>query len=270
MHILTDVGGTKTRIARSRDLEKFDEPIVYKTPQNYNDAIPKLNEEIKKIAGEESIDNIVVGLPGLLDSENTKLLRAPHLNDWVEKPLKSDLSELSKNIILENDTALVGLGEAVSGAGKNSNLMAYITVSTGVGGVKIENKKIDKTSLGFEPGHHYIDRDGEKLYTLENLISGKGIQSRFGVNPREVHDDRIWKEAEEILAIGLSNVCAFWSPDLIVVGGGMIIYEHLWVDRVVEHFKKVYKISPEPPEIKKAELGDFGGIYGGMELLRLR
>ena len=36
----------------------------------------------------------------------------------------------------------------------------------------------------------------------------------------------------------------------------------------VKLLKEMLKIFPELPEIKRAELGDLGGLYGAMELLR--
>ena len=61
---------------------------------------------------------------------------------------------------LANDSDLDGLGEATVGAGKGFNIVAYITVSTGIGGVRIVGGKIDVSTYGFEPGHQIIDADG--------------------------------------------------------------------------------------------------------------
>ena len=60
---------------------------------------------------------------------------------------------------IANDTAVVGLGEAHRGAGIGYNIVTYITVSTGVGGTRIVDGRIDRRIYGFEPGHQTIDID---------------------------------------------------------------------------------------------------------------
>jgi predicted NBD/HSP70 family sugar kinase len=50
---------------------------------------------------------------------------------------------------------------------------AASSVSTGVGGAKIEDGKIDKHAIGFEPGKQIMDVNTKK--TLEDIISGKAL-----------------------------------------------------------------------------------------------
>jgi len=92
-------------------------------------------------------------------------------------------------VFLRNDTAIVGLGEAHAGAGKGHEIVVYITVSTGVGGVRIIKGEIAKNQFGFEIGHQIIDLDGsvcpscEKPVDLENMISGRATEQRLKIKP---------------------------------------------------------------------------------------
>ena len=52
-------------------------------------------------------------------------------------------------------------------------------------------------------------------------MSGTGIESRKGVKPTEITDEADWDEIAEWLAIGLHNVVVTWSPEVIVIGGGL-------------------------------------------------
>jgi glucokinase len=115
------------------------------------------------------------------------------LPDWQRKPLASALSKRLDGapVYIENDKAVVGLGEATYGAGVGYGIVAYHTVSTGVGGVRTEDGKISRASAGFEPGHQIIDIDGSLLddgtsHTLESLVSGYSLEKRRGVKPYEI------------------------------------------------------------------------------------
>src|SRR3989344_6957641 len=152
MLLVFDIGGTKIRIASSSDGENISDPIIFPTPQNFEEAI----EQFKKIAFDlsngQKIDKVAGGVRSPLDKEKSMFISNSILPSWINKPLKQQLEQnLNTEVYLENDAALVGLGEANFGAGKNKNIVAFITVSTGVGGARLVNKSIDKNALGFEP-----------------------------------------------------------------------------------------------------------------------
>ena len=104
---------------------------------------------------------------------------------------------------------------------------------------------------------------------LEKYISGRGVEQRFGKSAEEIDDPKVWEELAEWFAVGLNNTIVHWSPDVLVLGGSMIIKDvGIPVGRVEYHLKNIVKIFPELPDIKKAELGDVGGLYGGLELIK--
>ena len=39
MYILFDIGGTKTRVVASEDLETYGEPIKFETPKSFDEGI---------------------------------------------------------------------------------------------------------------------------------------------------------------------------------------------------------------------------------------
>ena len=170
-------------------------------------------------------------------------------------------------VFLENDAALAGLGEAVFGAGKGKKIVAYLTISTGVGGCRIVDGKIDENSQGFEPGHQIIFSD-KNIITLENLVSGTAIEKKYGKKPYEIFDVKIWNNVANNLAYGLHNVAVLWSPDIIILGGSMMKKIGIPVERVKFHLSKILNIFPKPPLIKKSKLGDLAGLYGALAHLK--
>ncbi len=155
--------------------------------------------------------------------------------------------------------------------------MVYHTVSTGVGGVKIEQGRIDQASSGFEPGHQVLDIDRTILGadispTLENLVSGSGVEARFGVKPYEIpQSDALWDELAEYLAQGLRNTILYWSPEMIVLGGSMIIGDpKIPLEAIRKYTVEVLDGFVACPFITTAKLGDEAGLYGAMALLANR
>ena len=157
MLILLDNGGTKIRIAVSSDGKQIDNHKIIPTPQNYEDALRNIFIEVNKLSSGEKIQGVAAGVRGPMDKEKSILLNPPDLPMWIGKNIKKDLENFFlAPVYLENETALAGLGEATFGAGKGYRIVVYVTVSTGLGGVRIVDGKIDANSMGFEIGHQVI------------------------------------------------------------------------------------------------------------------
>lgn len=279
MYILFDIGGTKMRVASSRDGKTLDTVRVEKTiPHDFEEGMRVFETMVSEIAGAESIEHIVGGIAGPLNREKTRLVNAPHMSGWIDKPLGETLKARFKSkVSLENDAALVGLGEAVFGAGQNFSIVAYITISTGVGGARIVDGAIDKNVFGFEPGHHIMQMGdgvtrsrGGGMGDFESFVSGTSLSKRAGKHASEIpRNDPLWDECARYLAIGLNNVSVFWSPDVIVLGGAMITGDpHISLEKTEEYFKEIMHIFPERSPLKKAELEDKGGLYGALAFLQ--
>lgn len=279
MYILFDIGGTKMRVVAA-DREKFlGEPVVVSTPKDFGEGLETLKRIIDNLAlglaaQNRAVTAIVGGIAGPLNDERTMLVRSPNLSGWVNHDLKNTLHDAYKvPVNIENDAALVGLGEAHFGAGRGKSIVAYLTISTGVGGARIIDGKIDRASFGFEPGHQIIDPDNSLCPTcegndLEAYVSGTAIEKRYGVKPHEIHDDAVWDELAKFLAYGLNNTIVHWSPDVVVIGGSMMKEIGIPVPAVRKHLEEIMKIFPTMPLIEKAELGDFGGLYGSLAYAR--
>lgn len=275
MYILFDIGGTKMRVVAANKEKFIGEPVVVATPRDFGDGIETLKRIIGNMTGEEaSLEIIVGGIAGPLNVEKTMLVKSPNLGGWVLHDIKNILKDAYKvPVVLENDAALVGLGEAHFGAGRGKPIVAYITVSTGVGGARIVNGEIDQSAQGFEPGHQIIDPDNTLCPScegndLEAYVSGFAVEKRFGKKPHEIHDDAIWDELAQFLAYGVNNTIVHWSPDIVVLGGSMMKEVGISVPAVRAHLGHILKIFPQAPLIEKATLGDFGGLYGALAYAR--
>lgn len=277
MYLLFDIGGTNTRVAFSKDGKDIGEPIVFPTPKDFDEAMKAMADAVATLGVVGSFKIACGGVPGVFDKTTGSLTFSPNLPGWVGKSLREKLIEtIGSPVYIENDAALVGLGEAYYGAGKGASIVEYITVSTGVGGARIVDGKIDEKSVGFEPGQELMsfgsengDENSAEKMTFENAVSGTALEKRFGKKPKEVIDPQVWEELAEKLALGLHNTIVLWSPDVLVLGGSMIVGDPaISVERTDFYLKNLLKIFPKPPILKKAELGALGGLWGALEFAK--
>ncbi|MBI2120808.1 MAG: ROK family protein [Parcubacteria group bacterium] len=268
MHILFDLGKTKLRIAGTRTFESFLEPQIFNTPTDYDDTIALIAKVAKEISTGDSIDSIAGGAGAPITADKKEIVEGVNFPGWGGRSFVDDLSRAcGAPIHLENDAALVGLGEAVYGAGRDSDIVAYITVSTGLGGARIVNGRIDANVYGFEPGWQVLSISGGEKYASD-FLAGNAIEKTTGKKPYETTDLAFWDEKARILAHLLNNVIVMWSPNAIILGGSMMKEIGIPIPATEKYLKEILHIFPELPAIRKAKLADIGGLWGAMEFLK--
>lgn len=262
MYVLFDIGGTKSRFAISHNGTSFDDPVIIDTPSNYVEGVIAFDECVRNIVRGKKIIKAVGGFPGVIVDQ--KVFKSPNLKDYEGKYLGHELERIfGVKPILENDASLAALGEAVYGAGKDFDIVAYITVSTGIGGALIIDKKIQKTRYGFEPGHQIINYKTKE--TLHDLISGTALSKKYNKPAKEIKEPEAYEWISESLGVALTNTIVHWSPDVVVMGGS--ISKDIDMGEVQKQIALNLDIFPLIPNIKRAELGAYNGIWGALALL---
>lgn len=267
--IVFDIGGTKLRVAAVRGGE-LDEIHVVDTPQEPGEGLETLARLARESSQGDTISELVGDFSGVY--QGTVVCKFPNLPKWDKTDIGVRLqSLLNAPTTLFNDAELVALGEYFYGypAAYHSKAMAYITVSTGVGGALIVDGQVDRDGkYNYEIGHQLV-RGKE----LEAQVSGTAVKTKYGVEPKDFNNPEALHEMAEILAEGIYNTVLAWSPDTIVLGGSMIVGESntIPVDRVENRLNElVTTIYPHAPRIEKAKLSKLGGLYGGMAFLNER
>lgn len=259
--IVFDIGGTSMRVAPEKD-GGLGEVVKVATPRDPHEAIATLTSLMQKSAG-ASISAVAGGIRGrVIDGvfQEDKVL-----SEWYGLNIVDEISKaLGASVKIVHDTAAAGLGETHHGAGRGSNICAYITVSTGVGGDRIVDGRIDRATYNPEIGRQLIDG-----VELEDLVSGTAVQKKFGMHPQDLESEEERNKLADLLAIGLYNTTLHWSPDTIVLGGSMILGKNsIPLPRVVASLaQRLATTYPTVPVIKKAELGDSAGLYGALVML---
>lgn len=271
MYLLFDIGGTHMRIAVSSDGQTLTNSKIISTPQDFNQGIQSIKQTTDQLLNGGEITAIAGALAGPLSQDKTMLINGPQIPDWVGKNLKEELERVfNSSVKLENDANLEGLGEAIFGAGKDYQIVSYITIGTGVGGSRIVDGRLEKNAYGFEPGHQIIIPEGNLCNCggkghLEAYIGGISLEKIYHQKGEDIKDPAVWDQAAKYLSLGLHNTVVHWSPDIIVIGGS--VSQSIPLDKVKVYLKNYLTIFPNIPVLAKAELGNKAGLLGALALL---
>lgn len=272
MYIGIDIGGTHIRVANGIDgqiKEKLDFPT-----REFHASLQEIKQAVERLSQDTPIRKIGVGVPGPLDTRKLKLLKPPNLVGWDN----IEIGDLFKKIFgvevtIANDASAAALGEALYGAGKGKNPILYYTVSTGIGTGFIVGGKIFHGIINPEAGHQIVNREGPKhkgapAGDLESLSSGTALKKLYGETPAEIEGSSEWAEAIDWLAIGLTNSILHYSPEIVVIGGGMTKHKSAFFVPLNKAVTKYLKEVPVVP-IVPSGLGQDSGIIGALALAQL-
>ena len=219
MIIAIDIGGTKTLVALFNNSMEVIKSIKFKTPVEYPDFLA----ELKRTSLEFPLDDIeigAIGSRGFIDRTNGLLVFDDKLS-WKNTPLVADCQAIfGCSLTIENDSKLAGLSEARAVDMSQYPKVAYVTISTGIGSAVVINGHLDQNMINSEVGKWLVHKDG-KLQPWEDTASGSWIRNTYGLLASEIDDPMIWQEIVDNLAPGFVNIAAAYTPDLIVVGGGV-------------------------------------------------
>lgn len=266
--LLFDVGGTKTRLAVTRDGRRFRRVLVVRSARQFDQAMRVIATQGRALAGGR-LTAIIGGVPGSLNAVHTSLTSCRHLPRWVGHNIVERLQQLTgARVRVENDSALVGLGEATAGAGRGARIVGYLGIGTGIGGVRVTNGRLDPAAGSFEPGHQLVDMRGGSRLEWEQVISGSAIRRNTGRAAHTIHDRAFWRRQVEPAARGVVNVALAWAPDVVVVGGSMTKRWGIPVTLIRQRVAALWPLHQTSPRIVRGRLGDLGGLWGALALLR--
>ena len=281
-----DIGGTNIRACiideGNNIVDKFK--IKNEVSEGPTKNIDNLYNEINKRWHSYNIKSLGVACPGPLDLKNGIIINPPNLIGWENFQIKDYMSEKFKlPVIVNNDANVAGYGEAMVGVAKECESVYYITLSTGVGGGFIYKNEIINgfNNVAAEINNMIINEDtyshnGLNKGSLEGQCSGTNI-SRLAnsklhqqISTKDVFDrahlgDKICKDVIDnwVLNISkaISNIIVTVDPEVIVLGGSVILNNAKYLDNIVESVKKLV-FKGVNIDIRLAELGDDAGLIG--------
>ncbi len=289
-YIGVDLGGTNIRAAIVN--EEGAILNMKKTRSNPERGAEPVMETmitlIESLEGYEACEGIGMGIPGPIDTAAGKIIVSTNLPKLIGFPIAEYIrAHFHKPTYIDNDVKVAALGEAVQGAGKDYPIVYYVTISTGVGGALVIDRKVISGQNGHagEIGNICIDRNREKYNILnagavENEASGTAI-TRKG---KEVFGDQIHDAGDVFelarkgnekalkivdgmsydLAMMFSAIGHIIDPHVFVVGGGVMKGKDVFFEKMEKYYRSMIHEGMQPVVFREALLEEPGIIGAAM------
>jgi fructokinase len=251
-----EAGGTKfiCAVGTGPDDVEVSKAIPTRGPEE------TLRDVVSFFAGRK-LKRIGIGSFGPVDLKSGAITKTTPKLDWRSVPIRSILEQaLGVKAVLDTDVNAAALGEHRWGAARGIDNFVYITVGTGIGGGAIVNGRLVHGLLHPEMGHLRVPGNGSGSCPyhpdcLEGYASGSAI-ARFGP-----------AEAARHLAAGLTAITSVISPEMIILGGGVMNMPGLLAGIRQELKKEVYVPMPK---LVRPKLGDRAGVLGAIVLAQTK
>lgn len=265
MYLAIDVGGTKTLVSELKKDGSIVSSVKIKTPSEYPEFLQELEKSVDKLSS-KSFEKACIAMPGKIDRKNGVALSFGNL-PWEHIPIQADLEKIYHcPVLVENDANLAGLGEAQFVDEKFSKVL-YITVSTGIGSAFIVDGRLNPSTIDAEVGQTLVEHRG-KLERWEHFASGSAIVETYGKRASDIKDQQTWYKISHNLASGFLTAIATYTPDVIVVGGGVGTHLDKFKGKLVELLKIYENPLLTIPPIEKAQHPEEAVIYGCYQLIQ--
>lgn len=281
-----EAGGTKMICAIGDENGNIIDQIKFKT-EAPKISMPKMIEYFKKF----DIKGLGISCFGPIDINKKHDTYGYILKTTKEKWAMTNIVGMFKealNIPVTLDTDVNGacLAEATYGAGKDRENVVYFTVGTGIGVGVYLNGRLHHGTMHTEGGHMFVNKHIDDNYEgccifhkncLEGMASGPAIEKRFGQKAENIKDTKQLIELEShYLAQGVLNAILMYSPDKIILGGGVMHVDGLIeeIRRKTVEFLNGYVQTKEVLEdidnyVVLPSLKDNAGILGSIRLASL-
>ena len=252
-------------------------------------AIPEL------LAG-APVAAVGVGFGGPVDGRTGRIACSHQIEGWSGFDFAGWLRpQVGVPVLVENDSNLAALGEALHGAGAGLDPVFYFNMGSGVGGGLVVNGSVYHGAPPGEVefGHLRLDRSGT---TVESRCSGWAVDRKIRealpaardsvlarlAGPRPGGEARHWAgalqegdalaqrilaETAEDLAFALSHAVHLFHPAVIVMGGGLSQVGEPLRAAVADALPRfVMEAFLPPPPVRLARLGEDAVPVGALAL----
>lgn len=297
-----DLGGTQVRAALVKGGTVIQRAAlrtdVAGGPEAVMEQFKWLADEVTNSVSLNAIDAVGIATPGPLDTVAGIVDHIPTLPKWDNFPLRARLTaQFDLPAVVENDGVAAAFGEWKFGAGQGVANMIFATVSTGLGGgVVVDNRLVHgRRGMAGHIGHFRMSFEGPtcccggigcfEAYASgtalgkraeeaasENPVgwlAGKAVSTKVSAN-HVVEGARIGdaqclallSEEARLLGIGFTGLIHLFSPDKIVMGGGVSNAFDLMQEEIHATIRREAMAPFKNVHVVLAALGDNAGLVG--------
>ena len=235
------------------------------------------------------IAGVGIGFPGIVQ-DNVIIGGGDNLPNFKHVDLGAQISASTHlEVIVDNDVNMMALGELLYGAAVGCRDVVFLTVGTGIGGSLIINGEPygGHQNRGGELGHFTINHGGRSCACggtgcLEAYASVKALVSRYAelcqaeisdefngkliVNnylAGEPHAIKAIQEHLDYLSTGIAGLVNIFSPQKIVIGGGISEAGPFYIEEITHRVKqKAIPVCAADMVVVAAALGNRAGLLG--------
>lgn len=222
-------------------------------------------------------DAIGVGSFGPVDLKRGVIASTPK-EGWRDYDLAGAVRRaLNVPVRFDTDVNAAVLAEARWGAARGISNALYITIGTGIGGGSLCDGRLVHGLTHPEMGHIRVPHDwnldpfhgvcpfhGD---CLEGLASGPSIAARWGAHGEEIAEDHpAWLLEARYLALGVANFICMLSPEIVILGGGVMRRKKLRQMVRDEVRRLLAGYIEKGPQIVEPGLGELSGVLGAIAL----
>jgi len=256
------------------------------------------------MAGRDDVRAVGVGAAGMVSLDGVMRF-APNVA-WREFPLAERIRRaVGLPTVVDNDANVAAWGEYRFGAGRGSIDMLLVTVGTGIGGGIVTGGRLFRGAHGFaaEIGHIIVEPNGPRcgcgnLGCWEQVASGRAVGRLgrlaavdhpealllqiAGGDPEAVTGPIVTEAAKQgdpvavhvlaevgrRLGEGIAGLVNILDPDVVVVGGGVIVAGDLLLQPARRAFYETVEAPEHRPEVQivAASMGNDAGAVGAADL----
>lgn len=300
-----DLGGTQVRAAlideRGDIIARAEERTeAHAGPERVLSQIQNLTDGLLAVSKPSTVVGIGVSTPGPIDTVAGIARNIPTLSGFADFPLKAELQKrFAYPVSLENDGIAAAIGEWQFGAGNGIANLVFITVSTGIGGGIVADGRVLRGRKGMAAhiGHMSVMPNGElcpcgNRGCFEAYGSGTAFTLRararalacdettLGKNGSVIHSRDVFAagrngdalanslidEEAEILGRGLTSLLHIFSPDLVVMGGGLSHEFDRLRPGIQDYIARWAMPAFKDVKVVRAALGQNSGLVGAAAL----
>lgn len=289
-----DIGGTRIRAA----LVALDGRLLTRaegvTPaRDTGEAVVRAVAQVavQAMGGFERADILAVGVgaPGPLDALRGIAQATPTIDGFRDFPIRDRIAQvLGLATYLDHDGHAAAFGEWKHGAGRGFDNLVYVTVSTGIGGGAIVDGRLQRGRMGqaAHVGHMTLQPDGpvcncgnpgcwEALaagpaFALAAQAAGfaDGASAFAAALAGQEAAIAVVEAQARWLAIGMVNLAHVYSPQIIVLGGGVMAGLEQMRPVITREFTRRAMVPFRDIPFVRAELLDNAGLIGAAALGR--
>ena len=295
--IAIDLGATNVRVALVSSDGIIVAKIKNKTPNQgkkssiISDAIIMMISTLLTDHTDMHPKGIGIASMGPLDYQRGGPLSSPNIPFSFVPLIQPLQKKFSLPVHLLNDANAAVCGEQYFGAGKKKKNIVYITISTGIGAGVIVNGNLllGKSGNAAEIGHMAVDSNYQLACSCkkgmghwEGHASGRNIPIFFATwtkaksyvipympndakqifnlaKKRDSHAHEFLDELHRINARAISNIIVAYDPELITIGGPVMLYN---APLLLAGMKKYIDKYLTIPKICVTPLGENIGLLG--------